>query len=114
MARGTTPTVPVRATASLEAGDVATSGRLTDGSLDALAVPVAPADGDDALRPGRGTADAAARYGIDLADIAERAGLTGVPGESYVLQLATTRGVEGRRRAAVDGTAAAAGPRGRG
>ncbi|MGN8246822.1 leucyl aminopeptidase family protein [Cellulomonas soli] len=87
MARGTSPTIPARATASLDGGDVTTSVRLVDGSLDALAVPVAPADGDDALRPGRGTADAAARYGIDLADIAERAGLTGVPGESYVLQL---------------------------
>lgn len=66
---------------------MASSSRLLDGSVDALAVPVAPADGDDALRPGSGTADAAARYGIDLADIAERAGLTGAPGESYVLQL---------------------------
>ncbi|GAA3797476.1 leucyl aminopeptidase family protein [Cellulomonas soli] len=87
MARGTTPTVPVRATVSLDGGDVASSSRLLDGSLDALAVPVAPADGDDTLRPGQGTADAAARYGIDLADVAERAGLTGAAGEAYVLQL---------------------------
>ena len=43
--------------------------------------------GDDALRPLEGTAEAAARYGVDLAEIGERAGLTGAAGEIYVLQL---------------------------
>ena len=54
----------------------------------ALAVPVAPAaDGETEVQPRAGTADAAARYGIDLGDLAERAGLTGAPGEAWTLHL---------------------------
>ncbi|WP_129338136.1 leucyl aminopeptidase family protein [Cellulomonas endophytica] len=68
-------------------GQVADTPLLLDG-VDALAVPVGPAAADDEeLTPGAGTAEAAARYGIDLADVAERARLTGAPGEAYVLQL---------------------------
>lgn len=54
----------------------------------ALAVPVAPAAAGEAeVQPRSGTADAAARYGIALGDLAERAGLTGTPGEAWTLQL---------------------------
>jgi leucyl aminopeptidase len=54
----------------------------------ALAVPIAPAaDGEIEVQPRAGTADAAARYGIDLGELAERAGLTGTPGEAWTLQL---------------------------
>lgn len=75
-------------TVTLAGGTVATSTLLLDGSVDAVAVPVSPARaGDDALVPGEGTAAAAARYGIDLAEIGERVRLAGKPGDSYVLQL---------------------------
>jgi len=54
----------------------------------ALAVPVAPpADGETEVQPRAGTADAAARYGIDLGDLAERAGVTGKAGEAWTLHL---------------------------
>ena len=54
----------------------------------ALAVPVAPAAvGESEVQPRTGTADAAARYGIDLGELAERAGLTGAPGEAWTLHL---------------------------
>lgn len=73
---------------TVDGGSIATTTLLTDGSTDAVAVPVAPARaGDDALRPLQGTAEAAARYGVDLAEIGERARLTGAAGEIYVLQL---------------------------
>lgn len=69
-------------------GALATSALLTDGTVDAVAVPVAPpGPGDDGVEPREGTADAAARYGVDLAEIAERVRLTGAAGEAYVLQL---------------------------
>ena len=73
---------------TVDGASLATTALLTDGSTDAVAVPVAPArPGDDALRPLEGTAEAAARYGVDLAEIGERAQLTGAAGEIYVLQL---------------------------
>jgi leucyl aminopeptidase len=73
---------------SLAAGSVATTDLLGPGGVDALAVPVAPAaPGESDLQPRAGTADAAARYGIDLADLAERAGLTGAAGESHTVHL---------------------------
>lgn len=59
-----------------------------DADIAALAVPVAPAaQGDTEVQPRAGTADAAARYGIDLGDLAERAGVTGAPGEAWTLHL---------------------------
>ena len=59
-----------------------------DADIAALAVPVAPAaQGDSEVQPRAGTADAAARYGIDLGDLAERAGGTGAPGEAWTLHL---------------------------
>lgn len=72
----------------LVGGSLASSALLLEPDVDAVAVPVAPPAPDDAdLQPGRGTADAAARYGIDLAEVAERAGLTGAPGEAWTLLL---------------------------
>jgi leucyl aminopeptidase len=72
----------------LAAGTLASSPLLLEPDVDAVAVPVAPpAEPDDDLQPRRGTADAAARYGIDLAELAERAGLTGAPGEAWTLLL---------------------------
>lgn len=69
-------------------GDVAGWSSLVDSQVDALAVPVAPAaDGDDDVQPRTGTADAAARYGIDLARLADRAGLDGSAGETYTFHL---------------------------
>jgi leucyl aminopeptidase len=55
----------------------------------AVAVPVAPAaPGDDGdLQPRTGTADAAARYGIDLFDLAQRDGLKGAAGEVSTVNL---------------------------
>ncbi|CAL8976556.1 Cytosol aminopeptidase [Cellulomonas sp. T2.31MG-18] len=80
--RRTPPTV------TLSGSALADSPLLTDGSLDAVAVPVAPGrEGDEGLAAGSGTAQAAARYGIDLAELAERSGLTGAAGESSVVQL---------------------------
>jgi len=72
----------------LSGGTLADTPLLLDGTVDAVAVPVSPArSGDDSLTPGPGTAAAAARYGIDLAELAERAGLTGAAGESHTVHL---------------------------
>ncbi|HEY0215230.1 MAG TPA: leucyl aminopeptidase family protein [Cellulomonas sp.] len=76
---------------TLAAGSLASSSLLLERDVDAVAVPVAPAvpgepDETD-LQPRQGTADAAARYGIDLAELAERAGLTGAAGEAWTLLL---------------------------
>ncbi|MDM7855676.1 leucyl aminopeptidase family protein [Cellulomonas alba] len=76
-------------TVSASGDDLITSPLIAAGSLDAVAVPVAPGvPGDDhGLQPRPGAAQAAARYGIDLAEIGERVALTGAAGEAYVLQL---------------------------
>lgn len=73
---------------TLVGGSVANTDLLGEDGVDALAVPVAPAvPGESDLQPRAGTADAAARYGIDLAELAERAGLTGAAGEAHVVHL---------------------------
>ncbi len=73
---------------TLSGAPLAETPLLTDGSVQAVAVPVGPAHpGDDHLTPGVGTAQVAARYGIDLAELAERAGLTGAAGEAHVVHL---------------------------
>lgn len=55
---------------------------------DALVVPIAPAaDGDEGVQPRVGTAEAAVRYGVDLADLADRLGVDGTPGTVHVVQL---------------------------
>ncbi|QDB78632.1 leucyl aminopeptidase family protein [Georgenia wutianyii] len=57
-------------------------------TADALVVAVAPpVSGEEGVDPRPGTADAAARYGIDLADLVARHDLTGAAGESAVLDL---------------------------
>ncbi len=82
----TTPRTPPAV--SLHPATVVDSPLLTDGSVDAVAVQVAPRrPGDDALQPRSGTPQAAARYGIDLAELAERAGLSGAAGEAFVVHL---------------------------
>lgn len=85
---------------SLAAGSLATSfPLLVEPDVDAVAVPVAPPAPDEPdetdLQPRRGTADAAARYGIDLAELAERAGLTGAAGEAWTLLLPRPAGSGG-------------------
>lgn len=73
-------------------GDVATWSPLA--SAQALLLPVAPgAEGDRGVQPRSGTADAAARYGIDLADLADRLRATGVAGEANVVELPRPSGV---------------------
>ncbi|WNB85008.1 hypothetical protein [Cellulomonas sp. ATA003] len=66
-------------------------GALTSTVLEgvaALAVPVAPpVEGETELQPRSGTADAAALYGVDLAEVAERAGATGAAGDAWTLHL---------------------------
>ncbi|GIG40384.1 leucyl aminopeptidase family protein [Cellulomonas phragmiteti] len=75
-------------TVTLHDAGVGDSPLLADGSVDAVAVQVAPGRaGDDALQPRSGTPQAAARYGIDLAELAERAGLTGAAGEAFTVHL---------------------------
>jgi leucyl aminopeptidase len=74
-------------------GSVASSGLLLEPGVDALALPVAPAgDGDDGVQPRTGTADAAARYGVDLADLADRVGATGKAGDVGVVHLPVVTG----------------------
>ena len=81
-------TASVLPTVTLAGGDVATSPLLVSGTVDALAVLVGPAaEGDDALNPGAGAAQAAARFGIDLAGLAERAQMTGKAGQAHVVDL---------------------------
>jgi len=73
---------------ALSGADLTTSTLLTDGTADAVAVPVAPAaEGDEGAQPRAGAAAASARYGVDLAEIADRVRLGGAPGDVYVLQL---------------------------
>lgn len=69
-------------------GSVATTGLLTTGGHEALLLPVAPpVAGDTEVQPRSGTADAAARYGIDLGDLAGRLRLTGAAGTMHVVEL---------------------------
>lgn len=69
-------------------GSVATSRELMTGEYDALVLPVAPPpSGETDVQPRSGTADAAARYGIDLGDLAARLRPTGAAGESHTVEL---------------------------
>src|SRR5690625_7765554 len=70
-----------------EAGSVGSDDRWVP-RADALVVAVAPpASGEEGVDPRPGTADAAARYGIDLVDLAARHGLSGKAGETAVVDL---------------------------
>ena len=74
-------------------GDVATSPLLAEPDVDALAVPVAPpAEAEDGVQPRAGTAEAAARYGIDLSDLAERLGADGSAGSVHTVHLPRAAG----------------------
>lgn len=76
-------------------GVVATSTLLTEQGVDALVLPVAPpADGDDDVQPRTGTADAAARYGLDLGDLAERIEASGSAGEARTVHLPRATGTD--------------------
>lgn len=69
-------------------GVVASASVLAEPDVDALLLPVAPAaESDDGVQPRVGTADAAARYGIDLAELAERLEATGAAGETQTVHL---------------------------
>lgn len=69
-------------------GAVAGSDLLRDEDVDALVVPVARAGEDDeGVQPRSGTTDAAVRYGIDLAELADRARLSGAAGEQHTVTL---------------------------
>ncbi|HWS57284.1 MAG TPA: M17 family peptidase N-terminal domain-containing protein, partial [Actinotalea sp.] len=68
-------------------GAVSSASLLTE-DVDALVLPVAPpADGEREVQPRSGTADAAARYGVDLADLAERLQMTGAAGDAQTIEL---------------------------
>lgn len=79
----------------LEPGTLAGEGGawLDRAGVTALAVPVAPAPpGETELQPRAGAADAAARYGVDLLDYAERVELTGEAGSTATLELPRAHG----------------------
>ena len=70
----------------VQRGSIGTSALLTEPDVDAVAVPVAP-DTDDGVAPRTGTADLAARYGIDLGDLAARLEMDGSAGEIRTVHL---------------------------
>ena len=83
-----TPSASALPEVAVVAGAVASSAVLSEPEVDALVVPLAPpADGDTDPQPRAGTADAAARYGIDLSDLAERLHATGAAGEVHTIEL---------------------------
>ncbi|MFC6419131.1 leucyl aminopeptidase family protein [Sanguibacter inulinus] len=56
--------------------------------VEAVAVAVgSPVDGDDELQPRAGTVDASLLYGIDLAELAERAAFSGAAGTTHTIDL---------------------------
>lgn len=73
------------------AGTLASCTFLDSGDVDAIAIGVgAPVEGDDELQPRAGTVDASARYGIDLAELAERAAFNASAGTTHTIDLPTT------------------------
>lgn len=74
-------------------GDVATSALLGEPDVDALAVPVAPPVEDgDGVEPRTGTAEAAARYGIVLGELADRLRADGSAGSAHTIHLPRAAG----------------------
>ncbi len=64
------------------------SALLTEKDVTTVAVIVGPAlPGDDDLRPTPGAIEASLRYGVDFADLAERAGFTGEAGTTHIALL---------------------------
>lgn len=83
-----TPLVAPLPQVAVARGNVLSTQLLTGTDIDALVVPVAPpADGDEGVQPRTGTADAAARFGVDLGDLSERFELTGAAGEAATVHL---------------------------
>jgi len=69
-------------------GSIASTPLLTADDVDAVVLPIAPAaEGDEGVQPRTGTAEAAARFGIDLADLAERAEADGSAGSAHTVHL---------------------------
>ncbi|WP_210727054.1 leucyl aminopeptidase family protein [Sanguibacter hominis] len=73
---------------------VVASGRLADctflnaDEVEVVVLPVAPGpEEEDGLEPRHGTIDAGVRYGIDLAELAERADFDGRAGQAHVIDL---------------------------
>ena len=74
-------------------GSVASSTLLAEPDVDALLLPVASSvEVDDGVQPRAGTADAAARYGIDLGELAERLQVTGAAGDTHTVHLPRANG----------------------
>lgn len=72
------------------AGTLASCTFLDSDAVDAIAVAIgAPVEGDDELQPRAGTVDASARYGIDLAELADRASFNGSAGTTHTIDLPT-------------------------
>lgn len=70
----------------LAAGTLTSCTFLDD--VEAVAVAVgSPVDGDDELQPRAGTVDASLLYGIDLAELAERAAFSGAAGTTHTIDL---------------------------
>lgn len=91
--RATSSPLPELPAVAVARGTVATTTLLAEPDVDALVLPVAPAgEEDDGVQPRAGVADAAVRYGIDLGDLAERAGLTGAAGEAHTVHLPRASG----------------------
>lgn len=72
------------------AGTLASCTFLDSDDVDAIAIAIgAPVEGDDELQPRAGTVDASARYGIDLAELADRAAFNGSAGATHTIDLPT-------------------------
>ena len=72
------------------AGTLASCTFLDSDDVDAIAIAIgAPVEGDDELQPRAGTVDASARYGIDLAELADRATFNGAAGTTHTIDLPT-------------------------
>lgn len=78
------------------AGSLADTPLLAEGAVSVVVIGVAPArEAGEGIQPRGGTADAAARYGIDLAELAERTGgteFTGAPGDAATIDLPRAHG----------------------
>jgi leucyl aminopeptidase len=77
-------------------GTLADTPLLAEDTVSVVVIGVAPArEADDGIEPRGGTVDAAARYGIDLAELAERAGgpgFTGAAGDCVTVDLPRAHG----------------------
>ncbi|SNT16712.1 leucyl aminopeptidase [Micrococcales bacterium KH10] len=79
-------------------GTVETTPLITADHCDTVVLAIQPPAGDDSVRPTPGATAASLRYGVDLADAAERCHAKGKAGECNVVSLPR---VHGRRNASV-------------